>query len=269
MTVEWFFGQDRPLIMAHRGDASQAPENTVEAMRGALEIGVDSLETDVRLTKDDHLVLFHDDDLKRTTGEEGTVRELTLEELCQIDLGDAFSPNGTCFPFRGKGLRVVTIREAFEEFPDTRFNIDMKDDDKVAPAVLSEAIREYQRQDSVVVASFVPPTLERFREIMPSVPTSAHPSEVRRFLIGTKLRAVGLFCRRTKYRAFQIPVKYGSTRVVNRRFVEEAHKRNLAVHVWTINDRETMEWLIDLGVDGIFTDEVALMRQVLGERGLL
>jgi glycerophosphoryl diester phosphodiesterase len=269
MTVEWFFGRNRPLVMAHRGDASQAPENTVEAMRGALEIGVDSLETDARLTKDNHLVLFHDDDLRRTTGEEGTVGELTLDELRQIDLGRAFSPNGTDFPFRGKGLHVVTIREAFEEFPDTRFNVDMKDDDKAAPAVLAEAIREYERQDSVVVASFIPSTLERFREIMPSVPTSAHPSEVRRFLIGTKLRALGLICRGIEYRAFQIPVKYGRIQVVSRRFVEEAHKRNLAVHVWTINDRETMEWLIDLGVDGIFTDDASLMRQILTERSLL
>lgn len=147
------------MIMAHRGDANQAPENTLQAMRGALEIGVDLLETDVRLTKDDHLVLFHDDDLKRTTGEEGTVRELTLDELRQIDLRTTFSPNSTDFPFRGKGLRVVTIQEAFEEFPDTRFNIDMKDDNKAAPAALAEAIREYERQDSVVVASFIPPTL--------------------------------------------------------------------------------------------------------------
>nr|KXH71058.1 MAG: hypothetical protein AM324_09270 [Candidatus Thorarchaeota archaeon SMTZ1-83] len=269
MTVEWFFGRDRPLIMAHRGDASRAPENTIEAMKGALEIGVDSLETDVRLTKDGHLILFHDDDLRRTTGKESKVRELTLDELRHMDLGHSFSPNGTDFPFRGKGLRVVTVREAFEEFPDTRFNIDMKDDDKAAPVELAEAIRDYQRQDSVVVASFIPETLERFREIMPSVPTSAHPREVRRFLIGTKLRAIGLLCRSVAYRAFQIPVKLGSITVLSRRFVEQAHKRNLAVHVWTINDSETMEWLIDLGVDGIFTDEAALMRQLLSERGLL
>jgi len=255
--------------MAHRGDASQAPENTIEAMRGAMEIGADSLETDVKLTKDDHLILFHDDDLRRTTGKEGTVRELTLDELCQIDLGHAFSPNGTDFPFRNKGLRVVTLREAFEEFPDTKFNIDIKDDDKVAPTILAEAIKEYERQDSVVVASFIPSSLERFREVMPSVATSAHLSEARRFLIGIKLRAVGIICRGISYRAFQIPVKYGSIQVMSQRFVEEAHKRNLAVHVWTINDSKTMEWLIDLGVDGIFTDEVALMRQVLRERGLL
>ncbi len=255
--------------MAHRGDANQAPENTVEAMRGALETGVDTLETDVRLTKDGHLILFHDDDLKRTTGVEGTVRELTLDELRQIDLGHTFSPDGTHFPCRGKGLRVVTIQEAFERFPDTRFNIDIKDDDKAAPAVLAEAIKEYEHQNSIVIASFIPSTLERFREIMPSVPTSAHPSEVRRFLIATRLRAVGIVCRGISYRVLQVPVKYGSVQVVSLRFVEEAHKRNLAIHVWTINDSETMEWLIDLGLDGIFTDEAALMRQVLEEKGLL
>ncbi|MFW9800454.1 MAG: glycerophosphodiester phosphodiesterase family protein, partial [Candidatus Thorarchaeota archaeon] len=181
MADAWMFGDARPLIMAHRGDPERAPENTLLAMKSALEVGVDTLETDVRTTRDGYLVLFHDDDLRRTTGVDGTVSESTLEELQQLDLGYLFSPDGTSFPFRGKGLSVVTIQQAFEALPDCKFNIDIKSPDGEAPAVLAEAIRDYGREDSVVVASFLPPQLERFRSLMPSVATAAHLPEVRRF----------------------------------------------------------------------------------------
>lgn len=269
MAESWMFSDGRPLIMAHRGDPNRAPENTLLAMKAALEVGVDSLETDVRTTRDGHLILFHDEYLRRTTGVEGTVGGSTLGELQQLDLGYMFSRDGTSFPYRGKGLRVVTIQEAFEALPQCKFNIDIKSPDGRSSALLAEAIRDCGREDSVIVASFLPPQLERFRSLMPSVATSAHLPEVRRFLLGVRLRAMSVFCRRIAFRALQVPLHYGRIQVVSERFLVEAHKRNIAVHVWTINDRETMEWLIDLGVDGIFTDDAPLMRQVLNERSLL
>ncbi|MHA2065225.1 MAG: glycerophosphodiester phosphodiesterase family protein, partial [Candidatus Thorarchaeota archaeon] len=186
------FGPGRPLIMAHRGDPSQAPENTMLALKAALDVGVDFLESDVKLTSDDELVLFHDDDLKRTTGESGSVRERTLEELRQIDFGHMFTLDGVTFPFRDKGLSVVSLREAFEELPQARFNLDIKDSDTRAPHVLAEVLEEYEKLSSAVIASFVPKQMKLFREIMPEAITSAHPVEVRNFVIGTRLRAVSL-----------------------------------------------------------------------------
>jgi glycerophosphoryl diester phosphodiesterase len=239
------------------------------ALKAALDLGVDFLESDVRLTSDDELVLFHDDDLKRTIGESGSVREKTLDELRQMDFGHMFTQDGVTFPFRNKGLAVVTLREAFEEFPHARINLDIKDSDRVAPQVLAELLEEYNRLSSVVIASFIPEQMKLFRGIMPDAITSAHPREVRDFVLGTRLRALSLFSRNIQYQALQVPIKDGSITVVNERFVEQAHKRRIAVHVWTINKREEMEWLIELGVDGIFTDEPMLMREVLSERGLL
>ncbi|MHA2021180.1 MAG: glycerophosphodiester phosphodiesterase family protein, partial [Candidatus Thorarchaeota archaeon] len=103
--------------MGHRGDPNKAPENTMLALKVALEGGVDFLESDIRLTSDNELVLFHDDDLRRTTGKSGLVRERKLEELRQIDFGYMFTLDGVTFPFRDKGLSVVSLREAFNEFP--------------------------------------------------------------------------------------------------------------------------------------------------------
>ncbi len=264
------FDLGRPLIMAHRGDSASTPENTMLSMERAVEVGVDILETDVRMTSDGQLVLFHDDTLERTTGVTGRISDYTLEELKQIDVGSLFTPDGgLTYPFRGKGLTIVTLREAFERFPDMRFNLDIKDMDRRAAEALAEIINEYDMSGSVIVGSFHDAQIQRFRRLMPDVATAAAPSEVTKFLFGVKSRLLPVVVRRCPYRAFQVPVRYGRISVVDRRFVSEAHKRMVAVHVWTINDRETMEHLIQLGVDGIFTDNPRLLRSLLEEQGLL
>ncbi|TFF91563.1 glycerophosphodiester phosphodiesterase [Candidatus Thorarchaeota archaeon] len=270
MPVRNVFEIERPLIMAHRGDPSAAPENTLLAMEKAVEVGADVLETDVRLTKDNRLVLFHDETLDRTTNKTGRVQDYTLAELEEIDLGWSFTPDGgETHPFRGQGQTVVTLEEALERFREVWMNLDIKNLEPVAAERLTERLRDYDRQDTVTVASFHPEQLERFRNLAPTVITSAHPGEVKRFVIGLKSRLLPLLVRNPEYRAFQVPIRQGGTEIVNKRFIQEAHKRGIYVHVWTINDRETMEWLIDIDVDGIFTDNPVLLREVLKDAGLL
>ena len=270
MSNQILFDLGRPMIMAHRGDPSSAPENTMKAMKSAIDVGVDLLETDIRLTKDNEFVLFHDEELSRTTGQEGTIGDYTLDELMDFDIGYNYSiDNGTTFPFRGKGLKIVMLQKALESFPDMKFNIDIKDKEKEAPELLTQLIREQERQPSVIVASFHERQLQRFRVLMSEVATSAHPGEVSRFVFALKGHVLPLFVRKPHYQAFQVPMKYESIKVVDSRFVKAAHDRNIAVHVWTINDRPIIENLIDLGVNGIFTDRPKLMREILQERGLL
>jgi len=264
------FERERPLIMAHRGDSAAVPENSMLSLRGAIEIGVDLLETDLQLTKDKEFVLFHDEDLIRTTGQKGRICDYTLEELLNIDVGHTFTPDGgNTFPFRGKGLRLLTLRDAFADFPDMWFNLDIKDKDPEAPSLLAKVIRSHSREDSVIVASFHNSQLEHFRKAFPTVATSAHPGEVKRFVIGLKLHVLRLLVRTPTYRAFQVPIKHGKPTVVDSRFVQAAHDRDIAVHVWTINDEPTMKWLVNLGVDGIFTDEPELLKSVLQKSGFL
>jgi glycerophosphoryl diester phosphodiesterase len=109
--------------------------------------------------------------------------------------------------------------------------------------------------------------LERFREAAPMIPTSAHPNEVRKFVIGTKIRMIGIFMRSIAFRAFQVPERSGSIHIVTPKFIKAAHDRDIAVHVWTINERESMERLISMEVNGIFTDYPTLLRDVLTDRG--
>jgi glycerophosphoryl diester phosphodiesterase len=256
--------------MAHRGESGNIPENTILALESAVKIGVDVLESDIRFTKDDIPILFHDDDLERTSGVRGSVRDKTLDELLQIDLGYNFTTDiGKTYPFRGKGLRVVTLTEALERFPDTILNLDIKDTFRQAPEEVARVLLEHQRTEKIMIASFHPPQMKRFREKAPMIPTSAHPNEVRNFVIGTKMRSMRLFVRSVAYKAFQVPEWSGGLQIVTPRFVAAAHERNIAVHVWTINEREGMERLLNMEVNGIFTDYPALLRQVLSERGYL
>jgi glycerophosphoryl diester phosphodiesterase len=235
-----------------------------------MKIGVDVLESDIRFTKDDIPILFHDDDMERTTGVSGSIREKTLDELLQIDLGHTFTlDGGQTYPFRGRGLQVVTLEEAIKRFPDIILNLDIKDTFSKAPSEVARILLENQRTEKIMIASFNPPQLKRFRERAPTIPTSAHPNEIRNFVLGTRMRMMKMFVRSVAFKAFQVPERSGSIQVVTPRFIKAAHDRDLAVHVWTINDRENMERLLNMEVNGIFTDYPAILREVLTDRGQL
>ena len=264
------FDIGRPLIMAHRGESGNIPENTILALKAAVDIGVDVLESDIRFTKDDVPILFHDEDLARITGKDEKVRKKTLDELLQYDLGYNFSTDvGRTYPFRGKGLTVVTLEEALKRFPDTILNLDIKDTFKKAPDEVARILMKNDRTEKIMVASFHPKQLKRFRKKAPMIPTSAHPNEIRNFIIGFRMRAMRMFVRSVAYKAFQVPEWMGSMQIVTPDFVKAAHDKDIAVHVWTINNRPDMERLLDMEVNGIFTDFPSVLRDVLEERGYL
>jgi glycerophosphoryl diester phosphodiesterase len=267
---EMIFDIGRPLIMAHRGESGNIPENTILSLEAAVDIGVDVLESDIRFTKDDVPILYHDEDLVRITGKDEKVRSKTLDELMQFDLGYNFTTDvGRTYPFRGRGLTVVTLEEVLKRFPDIILNLDIKDTFKEAPEEVARVLLENQRTEKIMIASFHPKQLKRFRKKASRIPTSAHPNEIRNFVIGTRMRMMRMFARSLEFKAFQVPEYYGSLQVVTPQFIKAAHDRDIAVHVWTINDRENMERLLNMEVNGIFTDFPSLLREVLEDRGQL
>ncbi|MHA2364352.1 MAG: glycerophosphodiester phosphodiesterase [Candidatus Hodarchaeales archaeon] len=255
--------------MAHRGDQTKYPENSLEAMKSAVELKVDVLETDARLTKDNKLTIFHDEIVDRVSDSQGKVRDFSFEELKKLDIGYNYTAdNGETYPFRGKNYRVISLEEFFNNFPDIKLNIDIKDKDEIAVKQLVQIIEEYKAQDRVWVSSFHSEQIQRFRKALPNVLTGAAPQEVREFIINLKLRT--LFRIKPQYNGFQVPIEHEETKtkIITPNFVKQAKKKNLAVMVWTINEKSTMEWLINLGVDGIFTDNPDLLIKVLQERKL-
>lgn len=274
-----------PLQFAHQGGAAEAPSNTLYAFTTALRSGATALELDVHATADRHLVVLHDDTVERTTQGTGAVDTLTLEQLRRLDAAYRFAPadGATRYPLRGiatgerpppQGFAPVDftiplLAEVLTAFPGVPINIDIK---ATAPettpyeAALAALLAEHARGNETMVASFHDTALTAFASTGSPVPTSAGPTRTAEFWGAVQQGEAGIAL--PEHAALQVPLTYEGLTVVDAPFVAAAHARDLAVHVWTIDDAPTMHWLLDLGVDGIVTDRPSVLRAVFDERGL-
>jgi glycerophosphoryl diester phosphodiesterase len=264
-----FVTHERPLFFAHRGGAALAPENTLPAYENGLRYGADALELDVHFSRDGEIVVFHDETLERTTSGSGPLAALTLDELRRLDAGYHFTPDdGAMYPWRGKGVMIPTLREVFERFPQTRVNIEMKVNDSDGERRLARLLLDNGWEEWALVGSFHTDALARFRALGEGrIATSASMGETRNFLIGVLLRATRRL--RITYDALQVPETYRGIRVVSPTSLRLAHDCGLDVHVWTVDDRETMERLLDWGVDGLMSDRPDTLAEVYRARGWL
>jgi glycerophosphoryl diester phosphodiesterase len=234
----------RFIPFAHRGGVGHAPENTLAAFRHAYEVGYRYLETDVHATTDGVLVAFHDEDLDRTCGRPGRIDSMTWSDVATA---------------RVAGREPIPLLvDLLEEFPDALLNIDAKSDASVEP--LMTVLKRTGALDRVCIGSFSHKRLTRVRVgLGDAVCTSASPLEVTRWLAGSVPAEPD---------CFQVPVRQASINVVTNRSVSRAQKAGRAVHVWTIDDPVEMQRLIDLGVDGIMTDDVLALHRVTKINGL-
>jgi glycerophosphoryl diester phosphodiesterase len=251
-----------PLLIAHRGGAGLAPENTLEAFRQAVDDwAADMIELDVHATADGHCVVIHDPTVDRTTDGTGRVAEMTLAELKGLDAGYRFSPDGgRTFPFRGKGVRIPTIEEVLEALPNTRLTIELKT--AAAQRPLLEAIRRTNAMDRVIVAG----ESDAYRTELDDYPgpKSTSLSEMRRLFILHHLRLGRLW--RSDAVAAQIPEHWNDRRILTPALVRELHGHGLDVHVWTVNEPDDMHRLLDWGVDGLVTDRPDILADILTDR---
>ncbi len=233
-----------PIAFAHRGGASEAPENTLPAFAHAVELGYRYLETDVQVTADGVVVAFHDDDLARTCGRPGRISELPWADVARARV-DGREP-------------IPRLDELLSSWPTARWNIDCKSDQAADP--LARELRRANALGRVCVSAFSDRRLLRLRRRLGrELCSSAGPAEL------TAIRYLGWTLPGPL--AAQVPVRRGRITVVNERFVARAHRRGIVVHVWTIDDATEMTRLLDLGVDGIMTDRPAVLRDVLTSRG--
>jgi len=256
----------RPLTFAHRGGAGLWPENTLEAFRGAIALGCSHLETDLRLSRDGQIVLFHDPTLERTTDGIGDVSSHTLDQLRRLDAGYRFSPHGRGFPRRGQGLQIPTFAELVAAAPGVSFNVEIKERGHPdLPEALWEFIQRHEIADRIVVAAEHHSLLESFRELSEErIATSATKRECLKFWLASGLGlSSGLAIR---YQALQIPVSVSGWRFLTPRLLQAAHRLGIAVHVWTIDEPAEMTRLLDLGVDGIMSDYPDRLLEVVRTR---
>jgi glycerophosphoryl diester phosphodiesterase len=250
-----------PLLIGHRGAAGLVPENTMASFRDAVDRwAVDMIELDVRASADGHCVVIHDATVDRTTDGTGPVAGKTLAELRQLDAGHRFQDEGGSYPFRGQGLRIPTIEEVLEALPDTPLTVEVKIGSAQEP--LFAALRRFDAADRVVVAGMDYRDRTLFGDYAGA--RSGSTRDVRRFFTLHRLFAGRAWRRNCE--VFQVPERRGRLRLVTRRFIQDAARHGIPVHVWTVNDPATMERLLDWGVDAIITDRPDLAARVLAER---
>jgi glycerophosphoryl diester phosphodiesterase len=255
-----FLDHPRPLAFAHRGGAAHAPENSWSAFEHAVKLGYAYLETDARATSDGKLMAFHDRNLERVTDAEGPI---------------GLKPYRVVAALRVAGSEPIPlIEDLLGAWPDVRFNIDLKDEAGIP--LLPDVLRRTGAWDRVCVTSFSGARLRTARKLLdrpvcmttsPSAiaavrysigagsPGPGRAQEPPARLLARRLSRVGAHCT-------QVPGQ-----VATRSFVRRAHGLGLDVHVWTINDRARMTRFLDLGADGIMTDDIETLREVLIERG--
>jgi glycerophosphoryl diester phosphodiesterase len=245
-----FLDHDGPLAFAHRGaHRPDGPgENTMAAFAAAVDLGYRYLETDVHLTADGVVVAFHDDHLDRVTDMTGAISDLTWDEVRRAKVGADGDP-------------VPRLDEILTTWPDVRVNIDPKHD-RVVDA-LARVLQAEKAVDRVCCGAFSDKRLARLRDLLgPDLCTSLGPrgtSKLAAAAVGAPVRSLPAACA-------QVPMEVKGRRLVTPRFVETAHRLGLQVHVWTIDDPAAMAELLDIGVDGVMTDQAETLKQVLIDR---
>lgn len=246
-----FLDSPSPIAFAHRG-GSWGSENALSAFQAVQRLGYRYIETDVRASRDGVAFVFHDENLSRMTGFDRAISDLDAAEIRGLVL-----PAGDAIP---------TLEEALERFPDLRFNIDLKDDRCVAAVV--KVVEGLNVQRRVCITSFSERRVVEVRRLLgPTVCTGLGVGGTLRTLLGAAL-PFRLPTLTGGAAVLQVPFRWHGVRVLNAEFVKRANDAGLAVHVWTLNDRPVIEAALNLGVDGVMTDQPRLLKGILEERGL-
>jgi glycerophosphoryl diester phosphodiesterase len=253
-----YLAREHPLRLAHRGSRVLWPENTMEAFQGVVDLGYLYVETDVRLTRDGVVVVFHDATLERLTNGAGKVAEWRRDELAVLDAGFMHG-SAEGYPYRGKGVGIPTLEEVLVTWPDVNFNIDLKAPSLEAP--VADLVGRLARQDTVLIASFSDRRLARFRRLMGGVATSAGSAAALAMWSSSRVGRA----RRRAPEAYQVPFDQRGM-PIDDRFIAAAHDSGAQVHTWTVNESADMRRLLDLGVDGIVTDRPDLLNEVVAGR---
>ena len=241
------------LAFAHRGGASQWPENSMPAFQGAVDLGYRYIETDVHATRDGVLLAFHDEHLDRVTDRNGLIAELDYAEVAKARI-DGLEP-------------IPRFEELLATWPDIHFNVDPKSDGAVDPLI--GAVRDMKAIDRVCITSFSSKRTAAARAALgPDLCTGLGPTGTFRLRLSSLSGPARSLWGGFVEGCAQLPTHQWGIRLIDRALIDRAHEMGLQVHVWTIDDRAEMERLIDLGVDGLMTDEPALLRTVLESRGL-
>jgi glycerophosphoryl diester phosphodiesterase len=239
-------------LYAHRGASAECPENTLPAFQRALDLGCDALEMDVHVTRDGQLIVAHDDLATRTTGAQLAWTAMDLATAQRLDAGWGFvAPDGTR-PFAGKKIYAPTFREVLETYRDAHINVDIKGDRSVE--LVLALVRELRAEQRVTIASFSTRTLVEVRRQKYAGETSLAAREV---AVLVALPAIAWRQLPWTGHAAQVPTHQSLLRFDRAPFIAKCHSLGLRVDYWVIDDAAEAARLLELGADGIMTNDPA------------
>lgn len=241
------YSQPRTLVFGHRGASAYAPMNTIPAFELAADQGADGVELDVHLSKDGQLIVLHDFTVDHTTNGQGYARDMTLAELRQLDAGVKFGEQ-----FRG--VRIPTLDEVFEAVGHRLFiNVEIKSETEETDGVeqvTADTILRHNMQNRVIVSSFNPLALRRFRAILPDVP------------IGFLYIEGGIPFPEV-VATLPHEARHPHHPMIDAEYMEWARERGYRVNTWTVNDPDRTRELMAIGVDAVITDKPDVMLEVV------
>jgi glycerophosphoryl diester phosphodiesterase len=259
-----FLAKPGPWLVAHRGGSGLAPENTLPAFDVAVRLGADCIETDVRRTRDGAVVIFHDDDTFRLTGEAGTIEARSLAEVRALDAGSSFTPDGgATFPWRGRGVIVPTLAEALARAPSMRFTIDAKGEEEALAEALVAVVRAAGAVERVALGSFHDAQGERLRALLPEAAHFLSQGPATQHVMAARSGAAPATAP-AGWDLADLPHRLGDMLVVDEALVRHFHALGMPVHVWTVDEEADMRALLAIGSDGLVTDRPDLLARVLG-----
>ncbi|GCE21416.1 glycerophosphodiester phosphodiesterase [Dictyobacter kobayashii] len=269
-----FPGLRRPYIFAHQGGELLAPTNTMAAFAVADAIGgVDFLDVDVHMTRDGHIVGIHDATVDRTTNGQGRVDSFTLAELQQLDAGYHFQDLQGQYSYRGKGVYIPALEEVFQAYGSKYYlHFEVKDAyPKQGPSQIEEKlwalIQKYQMERRVIVSSFLQSVVSRFQTLSGGrVVTGGGRTEVTNFVLAHKARLPWLYRRRSM--VLSLPDAHSGVNLKDPVLFQGARRKGIELYYWTIDEPGLMRQLIEMGVDGLFTNRPDLLKALLIEMGL-
>jgi glycerophosphoryl diester phosphodiesterase len=249
-----FAGFKRPLLFAHRGASAQAPENTFDAFDLAHRLGAQVLEMDVHLSADGEVMVFHDATLDRTTDGSGPLAAHTCASLQQLDAGCKFTTRSGAHVFAGREVRIPRLQDLVEAFPNCGFNIEIK---TAQPGLIEKVLKilEPLPPQQVVLAAEHHPIMQALEATF----EQGSP-----YALGLSREQVESIFKRSllnqapthlAHRALQVPPRHLCFPLASRRMVNLAHRAQLDVHVWVVNDPPQAQRLLQRGVDGLMTDD--------------
>lgn len=237
----------KPLVWAHRGASGYAPENTLSAFSKANELGADGIELDIQLTKDDVIVVCHDETLERVSNGKGWVKDYTLEDLKKLDFNQQFKDQGT--------MQIPTMEEVFELIKPTNMVLDIELKTGIVFYDIEEKIDEMTRrfgmEDRVIYSSFNHASLVKLKQINPE-------NKVGMLFADGPIDSVA-YARRYGFDALH-PAMYN---LQYPHFMEDANAAGIDVNAWTINTEEYVKECVNYGVNAVITNYPDMARKVI------